>query len=69
MGRYTFPVNLRRIRKERGMSQVMLAEKSGISQVSISYYENCLEYPSIDKVYDLARALGVNIEELISTSE
>lgn len=66
MGQYAFPENLRRIRKEKGMSQMELAKKSGISQASISYYENCTEYPGIDKVYDLARVLGVNVSDLIS---
>lgn len=66
MRQYTFPANLRRIRKERGLSQTMLAEMVGVSQVSISYYEKSVEYPTIDRVYDLARALNVDIEELIS---
>lgn len=66
MRQYTFPANLRRIRKERGLSQTTLAEMVGVSQVSISYYEKSVEYPTIDRVYDLARALNVDIEELIS---
>jgi transcriptional regulator with XRE-family HTH domain len=66
MGQYTFPTNLRRIRKERGLSQTALAEKIGVSQASISYYEQNIEYPTVDKIYDLARVLNVEIEELIS---
>lgn len=69
MGQYTFPTNLRRIRKERGLSQTTLAEMVGVSQTSISYYEKSVEYPTIDRVYDLARALGVNVEELICTHQ
>jgi HTH-type transcriptional regulator/antitoxin HipB len=66
MGQYTFPTNLRKIRKERGLSQTALAEKIGVSQASISYYEQNIEYPTVDKIYDLARVLNVEIEELIS---
>lgn len=69
MRQYAFPANLRRIRKERGLSQIMLAEMTGISQASISYYEQSVEYPTIDRVYDLARALGVEAEELICTHQ
>lgn len=66
MGQYTFPTNLRKIRKERGLSQTVLAEKIGVSQASISYYEQNIEYPTIDKIYDLARVLDVSVIELIS---
>lgn len=69
MGQYTFPANLRRIRKERGLSQTMLADMVGVSQTSISYYEKNVEYPTIDKVYDLARVLGVDIEDLICSQQ
>lgn len=65
MRQYTFPTNLRRIRKERGLSQTVLAEMVGISQTSISYYEKSVEYPTLDRVYDLAKVLGVEVEELI----
>ena len=63
---YAFPVNLRRFRKERGLSQGELAKKAHISQASISYYENCVEYPTVDKIYDIATALDVSVSELIS---
>jgi transcriptional regulator with XRE-family HTH domain len=66
MGRYAFPENLRRIRKQKGITQVELAEKVGVTQTSISYYEQCIEYPTIDRVYDIARALDVTIEALIT---
>lgn len=69
MGQYTFPENLKRIRKERGLSQKMLADMLGISQASISYYELSVEYPTIDKVYDIARVLEVPVDELISAPQ
>lgn len=66
MRQYTFSANLKRIRKERGLSQFALAEKAGISQASISFYEKNVKYPTFDRVYDLAGALGVEAEDLIS---
>jgi transcriptional regulator with XRE-family HTH domain len=63
---YSFSDNLKTIRKKRGMSQAQLADKLGISQRSVSHYEENTRYPTIDKVYDIARALDVTIEELIS---
>lgn len=63
---YSFPDNLKRIRKKRGMSQKSLAQRLGISQRSISHYEENTRYPSIDRIYDIARVLDVPIEELVS---
>jgi transcriptional regulator with XRE-family HTH domain len=63
---YSFPENLKRIRKKRGMSQEALAKRLGISQRSVSHYEENTRYPAIDRIYDIARVLDVPIEELIS---
>ncbi len=65
----TVSANVRRLRKERGMSQMELSLKLGIR--SIAFYSNCenLRYGkhfNLEHVYRLAKALEVDICELIS---
>ena len=64
-----FSENLARIMSERGMNQVELAKKSGISQPRISGYLNESKYakfPSLKNLVALARALNCTLEELTS---
>lgn len=60
-----FGSNLRRIRKQKQISQVMLAKKIGKTQQTISWYESGRVYPSLKVVEDLAWALGVSVAQLI----
>jgi transcriptional regulator with XRE-family HTH domain len=57
--------NTARIRKEKGLTQEALAEKSGLSQQYISGLENGLRNPTIVTLYELAIALGVSHVELM----
>ena len=50
--------NIRRIRGLRGMSQKELAEKVGVSNVQINYYEHDARRPKIDTLSRIAEALG-----------
>lgn len=65
MMQYNFSKNLRRIRKERMLSQKELANSIGVSQITISAWERDERYPTIDKVYDVARILKVSADALI----
>ena len=58
--------NTARIRKERGLTQEALAEKSGLSQQYISGLENGLRNPTIVTLFELASALGVSHVELLT---
>ncbi|MGL5839229.1 MAG: helix-turn-helix domain-containing protein [Sphingorhabdus sp.] len=58
--------NTARIRKEKGLTQEALAEKSGLSQQYISGLENGRRNPTIVTLYELALALGVSHLELIT---
>lgn len=60
--------NTARIRKERGLTQEALAEKSGLSQQYISGLENGLRNPTIVTLYELACALGVSPVDLLEPS-
>ena len=61
----TFNTNLVRYRKLKGLSQKELAEKTGISQRMINYYEKTANCPPIDKIKIIAKALKVKVSELI----
>ena len=67
--RSVFSKNLVRFRKERGFSQQDLANRTGLSQRMIVYYENEAVKPPIDKIEILAKELHINISDLIGTSE
>lgn len=53
------------IRKEKGLTQVELAEKLGVQQSTISHIENELRDPSVELLFKLAEALEVSVEELV----
>ena len=60
--------NLKRIREEVGLSQNKLATLSGVSNRMIQHYEQGVKdinKAQVGTVYKLAKALGVNIEDLI----
>ncbi len=64
-----FGQNLIRLRKERGLSQQDLANNTGLTKRMISYYENEVVNPPIEKVKILAKALKVSINELLDTKK
>lgn len=60
--------NLKRIRKECGMSQSQLANASNVSIRMIQYYEqgaNDINRAEARNVYKLAKALNCTMEELL----
>lgn len=60
-----FPKNLRRIRKNRKLSQQQLAAKIGISNQVISLYEKGKHTPNMVTLEWLCIALKVNASELL----
>ena len=57
---------IKRLLKERGMSQLQLAEKSGVPQGYISELAaGKKKNPSLEALQKLARALGVTVSELL----
>jgi transcriptional regulator with XRE-family HTH domain len=61
----SFGQRLARLRKERGFTQVELAEKSAMIQAVISDYERDKLRPYADVVVRLAVALAVSTDELL----
>lgn len=63
---------LARMRRERGLSQMGLAEASGVSLRSIQQYEQRkkdISHAQARSVLALAKALGCTMEELLETEE
>lgn len=58
--------NAARIRKEKGMTQEQLAERSGLSQQYLSGLERGRRNPTIVTLYEIAQALEVSHTELVA---
>ena len=56
---------LKKLRKERRISQVELSNMSGVAQQTISNIERGRNEPSADSLRMLAVALGVSVSELL----
>ncbi len=67
--RLAFSQNLVNLRKERGLSQQDLADRTNLTQRMIVYYENEAVKPPIDKLEVLAKALNVEITDLLGTKQ
>ena len=65
----SFSRNLRRLRKERGLSQYDLAELTGMSQRMIHHYESYVSEPPLSKIALIAKALKVKTSALLENHE
>lgn len=57
--------NVRRLRRERELTQEQFAERSGFSQQYLSGLEQGRRNPTVITVHELAQALGVKAWELL----
>lgn len=57
--------NIKRLRKEKGMSQEQLAEQLIVTHQAVSKWETGNAQPDIDTLKKLSEIFGVPIEELI----
>lgn len=53
------------LRKERGMTQLELAEKMGVTDKAVSKWERDLSFPDVSSIPKLAEILGVSVDELM----
>lgn len=56
--------NIKRIRKEKGITQKQLATDAGISEISIRKYEAGDREPKIETIQKIANSLGVSATAL-----
>lgn len=61
--------NLARLRREKGLTQEQVAERSGFSQQYLSGLERGRRNPTVVTLYELAQALGVSHTELVKPDE
>lgn len=64
-----FGVVLKKLRLERKLSQKALADCLGITQQSISAYENGTSDPSIDWLIKFAQVFNISIDYLVGYSQ
>lgn len=65
MDQKKFGLFLKKLRKEKSMTQEQLAEILGVTNRSISRWENGFSMPDFDLVIELAEYYGVSIDELL----
>lgn len=52
------------VRRSKGFTQESLAEKAGVTALTVSYIEQGRQWPRIMTLHNLAGSLGVPITEL-----
>lgn len=57
------------LRKERNMSQEALGNVIGVDKGNISRYESGKQFPELDKISNIAEALGVEVWELFAKAQ
>ena len=62
-----FGDNLKLIRKNKNMSQELLAEKMNVSRQSVSKWENGEAYPEMNNILQLCKIFNCKINDLIHT--
>ena len=69
LGQETLGQRIARLRKEKGLTQVKLAEKMGMIQVLISDYERDKLRPHPEVIVRFAQALEVSADELLGMKQ
>lgn len=57
--------NIRAERNRKNFTQAILAEKINVSESTISLIERSIQTPSIFVVYDIAKVLNIDINDLL----
>ena len=58
--------NLKELRNEKGMTQAELAEKIGVTQGAVYFWEKGINEPPAGYLVKLARVFSVSVDELLS---
>ena len=53
------------LRAERGWTQEELAKRSGVSICLVYFVENCKKKPRVDSLMKIAKAFGIDADELL----
>ncbi|MGA2226036.1 MAG: helix-turn-helix transcriptional regulator [Syntrophobacteraceae bacterium] len=60
---------LRRLRKDKGLSQEELAHQSDLDRTYISLLERGLRQPSLSSILQLSKSLGVSSADILAEVE
>lgn len=66
MDNYITGSTIKRLREAKGITQLQLADKIGVSSKAVSKWETAKGMPDITLIEPLAKALGVSVAELMS---
>ena len=61
--------NLRKLRKEKGLSQIAVQMQTGIEQALISKYENGERVPPTETLMQLADFYGVSMDYIVGRTD
>ncbi|MDB5694062.1 MAG: family transcriptional regulator [Alphaproteobacteria bacterium] len=61
--------NFARLRRERGLTQEQVAERSGFSQQYISGLERGRRNPTIVSLYELSEVVGASAADMLAVPE
>ena len=62
-------MNIRRLRKAHGLTQVALAKKLGATQKVVTSYETNQRIPTLEKLEKLSTIFSVSIDEIVGKKE
>ena len=69
MNMYITGTTIRDLRERKHMTQHQLAEALGVSDKTVSKWENAKGYPDITLIEPIAKAFGVSLPELLSGNQ
>lgn len=65
MKKQTLGMMISSLRKDKGMTQLELAEKMGVTDKAVSKWERDLSFPDINSIPKLAEIFEVSVDELM----
>ena len=65
MQKQTLGMMISSLRKEKGMTQLELAEKMGVTDKAVSKWERDLSFPDINTLPKLAETFNVSVDDLM----
>ena len=65
MNKQTLGMMIASLRKENGMTQLELAEKTGVTDKAVSKWERDLSCPDVTTIPRLAEIFGISVDELM----
>ena len=65
MKKQTLGMMISSLRKEKGMTQLQLAERMGVTDKAVSKWERDLSAPDVNTIPKLAETFGITVDELM----